>query len=226
MTDILRARAVVVLATTVFWIALAVFGAARPDYSQLTKAVSELGAVGAPHALAWNAIGFVVPGLLLATGGLAIATVVDGRRRSLRWLLMGSGIAFAGTGLFPAVMQHGSPVMQAPLTVGHVVMLLLSSACWLAAIGVLLVKTSRTPMRWLLTPLLITTVVSLAGFAANVLHGTIPWLAHRPGLAQRLGFAGYFFWYVSLSFALTMSATQQADTRADQSNDATASRGR
>jgi len=189
-----------VLAATVFWTALVAFGMLRADYSQLTKAVSELGAIGAPHALAWNVLGFIAPGLLLAACGVAIATVVDERGGVLRWLLTGSGVAFAGTGVFPAVMQHGSPVMQAPSTVGHVVMLLLSSVLWLAAIGVLLRKITRGPrLRRLLTPFAIVTVIALAGLAANVLHDAIPPLEHRPGLAQRLGFAGYFLWFVSLS---------------------------
>ena len=142
-----------------------------------------------------------MPGLLLAACGVAIATAVDGLGTVPRWLLAGSGIAFAGTGVFPAVMQHGSPVMQAPSTVGHVVMLLLSSVLWLAAIGVLLRKVMREPrLRRLLTPFVVVTVIALAGLAANVLHDAIPPLEHRPGLAQRLGFAGYFLWFVSLSF--------------------------
>jgi len=195
-----RAWVCSMLAATVFWTALVAFGMLRADYSQLTKAVSELGAVGAPHALAWNVLGFIAPGLLLAACGVAIATVVDERGGVLRWLLTGSGVAFAGTGVFPAVMQHGSPVMQAPSTVGHVVMLLLSSVLWLAAIGVLLRKITRGPrLRRFLTPFAIVTVIALAGLAANVLHDAIPPLEHRPGLAQRLGFAGYFLWFVSLS---------------------------
>jgi hypothetical protein len=203
-----------VLAATVFWIALLTFGSLRPDYSQFTKAVSELGALGAPHALAWNVVGFIVPGLLLAACGAAIATAVDGLGTVVRWLLTGSGIAFAGTGVFPAVMQHGSPVMQAPTTVGHVVMLLLSSVLWLAAIGVLLRRVMREPrLRRLLTPFVVVTVIALAGLAANVLHDAIPPLEHRPGLAQRLGFAGYFFWFVSLSLWIrTRSRRSFVDT--------------
>jgi len=195
-----RAWVCSVLAAAWFWIALVLFGAARPDYSQLTKAVSELGAVGAPHALAWNVLGFLVPGLLLAASGFAIGTAVDGPRGTLRWLLTGSGAAFAATGVFPAVMQHGSPVMHAPSTVGHVVMLLLSSVLWLVAIGVLLSKIMREPrLRPLLTPFAIITLVAVSGLAANVLHSAILPLTHRPGLAQRLGFAGYFLWFMALS---------------------------
>ena len=76
MIDARRAAVCGVLAAGVFWIALVAFGAARADYNQLTKAVSELGAVGASHAFAWNILGFIVPGLLLAAGFMAVCSVV------------------------------------------------------------------------------------------------------------------------------------------------------
>ena len=195
-----RAGVCSVVAATLFWTALVAFGAVRTGYSHLTKAVSELGAVGAPHALAWNVLGFIVPGLLLAAAGMAIAAVVDGRSGPLRWLLTGSGLAFAATGIFPALMHHGSPVMHAPSTIGHVVMLLLSSLLWLIAVCLVLRTMSQQPrLRPLLVPCAIVTVIALLGFAANVFHAAIQPLAYRPGLAQRLGFAGYFLWFVWLS---------------------------
>jgi len=199
-----------VLSTALFWTALFVFGAARPDYNQLTRAVSELGAVGFPHALAWNLFGFILPGLLLAACGVAVARAIDGGGGPLRWLLVGSGLAFAATGVFPAVMQHGSPLMRAPSTVGHVVMLLLSSASWVLAIGVLLFRLTRKPRGdSRLKPMAVISAIAIAGLSANVLHAAIPALAHRPGLAQRLGFAGYFLWYVALSFSITTPPTHQ-----------------
>jgi hypothetical membrane protein len=204
-----RAWVLSLSAASVFWIALVAFGAVRTDYSQLTKAISELGAVGAPYALGWNVLGFILPGLVLAACGVAIATEIDGRRGALSWLLAGSGIAFAGTGVFPAVMRDGSPVMQAPSTVGHVVMLLLSSIGWLLALGVLLRTITRDPrLRRLLKPFAIITVVALSGLAANVLHDAIPPLANRPGLAQRLGFVGYFLWFVSMSLLIARSTAE------------------
>ena len=101
-----------VLAAAVFWTALLAFGAIRPGYRQFTKAVSELGALGAPHALAWNLIGFIVPGLLLAHSGAGIAAAFDRRGSVSWWALIGSGVAFAGTGVFPAIIVDGDPVMR------------------------------------------------------------------------------------------------------------------
>jgi hypothetical membrane protein len=86
-----------VLAPIVFVVALAVFSLITPDYSHLTRFVSELGAFGTPHALAWNVLGFILPGAL-------ITAYAWGLRRDLRPatgslvvpLLVGiSGIGFA-----------------------------------------------------------------------------------------------------------------------------------
>jgi len=196
-------------AAGVFWVALFAFGAARSDYAQFTKAVSELGAFGAPHALAWNLLGFVTPGLLLAACGAGIATTLEGRRGALWWLLVGGGLGFAGTGVFPAVMANGSPVMLAPSTLGHVVMMLLSSLSGLIA-TVLLVRRVWCDPRWthLRTAVVVGTLLALLALAAHVFHDAIPQLMHRPGLAQRIGFVGHFLWYLIIAGRLALPATQ------------------
>ncbi|HEY5808992.1 MAG TPA: DUF998 domain-containing protein, partial [Povalibacter sp.] len=102
------ARNAGILATALFWTALPAAAALYPGYSHYTKAVSELGAFGAPHALAWNLAGFVLPGILLAICGSGVALAVDGRRTPLFWLLVLSGLSLAGAGVFPAEMHDGS----------------------------------------------------------------------------------------------------------------------
>jgi len=202
-----------VLGAVVFWAALLVFGALRPGYSQFTKAVSELGAIGAPHALAWNLVGFILPGLLLAHGGARIASALDRPLGGSWWALVFAGLAFAGTGVFPAVIVDGNPAMRSPLTMGHIAMLLASSACWLVAL-VLLIRRLPQSMRPLMFAL---TCVALAGLAANVFHDLIPLLAYRPGLAQRLGFAGFFIWFVGMSSAISaVPALRLPHRKADQ----------
>ena len=99
-----------IVAFVAFWAALAGFGAAHPDYSHSTKAISELGVIGAPHALAWNILGFMVPGVLLAICGSGLALSIDEKKGLLWWTLILSGVGFAGTGLIPAEMHNGSPL--------------------------------------------------------------------------------------------------------------------
>jgi hypothetical membrane protein len=103
-----------VAAVAVFWIALFAFAASYPRYSHSTKAISELGVFGAPHALAWNVIGYIVPGMLLAICGAGLATAIDrsGRRTAFYWLLVVSGLGLAGTGVFPAEMRDGQSSCQ------------------------------------------------------------------------------------------------------------------
>ena len=97
-----------VAAVVVFWTSLFVFAAWYPGYSHYTKAISELGAFGAPHALAWNLTGFILPGVLLAVSGAGLAEAVDesARRTALFWLLLMSGLGFAGTGIIQAEMRE------------------------------------------------------------------------------------------------------------------------
>lgn len=84
--------------------AVAGFGASHAGYSHAQHPVGLLGAYEVPGAMAFNMLGFVVPGLLVA--GFALA--LRGRMPGAGWparlgmqLVMLSGLAFAGQGLVP-----------------------------------------------------------------------------------------------------------------------------
>jgi len=134
-----------IAAFAVFWLALFAFAALRTDYSHLHKAVSERGVLGAPHALAWNLIGFIVPGLLLALFGAGLANAIDGRRGALWWLLVLSGLCFAATGVFPGEMRDGSPMMDSPLTQGHLLFSNLAPLLWAIASFLVIRGVKRNP---------------------------------------------------------------------------------
>src|SRR3546814_13949676 len=55
-----------IVAVVLFAAAVAGFGAALDGYSQAIHPVGLLGARGMPHALAFNVLGFVLPGVLAA----------------------------------------------------------------------------------------------------------------------------------------------------------------
>lgn len=191
-------------AFAVFWVALFAFGAAHPGYSHFHKAVSELGVLGAPHALAWNLIGFIVPGLLLALCGAGLATAIDGRRGALWWLLVLSGLCFAATGVVPGEMRNGSPMIESPLTQGHLLMANLSPLLWAIA-SFLLIRRVRKSPGWMpfATLAVVYAVVCVGGFLSSIVaSAAIPRLAHNPGLVQRFCFAFYFGWFLIMSFHL------------------------
>jgi hypothetical membrane protein len=194
-----------IAAVVMFWTALFGFSAAYQGYSHSHKAISELGAFGAPHALAWNLIGFITPGLLLATcgAGLARAIEVSGRATAVYWLLVMSGVGFAGTGVIPAEMRQGSPFMQSPFTVGHIVMTLLSGIPWAIAAFLVVGRVTQNPV-WQRSRRvsIVLAVACVAGFALNILAPVLPVLAHRPGLAQRISFGIYFAWFLIMAVHL------------------------
>jgi hypothetical protein len=195
LADVASRRSAVA-AAVIFWPALFVFAALYPGYSHYTRAISGLGAFGAPHALAWNLIGFVVPGVLLAVCGARIAQAVDGRRALAFWLLVVSGLGFAGAGVFPAEMWNGIPLMRSPWTAAHVLMISASGFPWLVAAFVLVrgVKRNEQLQRWKGVTLILA-VLAVTSFSINIFADSIPILADANGLAQRIAFAGYFVWF-------------------------------
>ncbi len=193
-----------ITAFAIFWAALFAFGASRTDYSHFHKAVSELGVLGAPHASAWNLIGFIVPGLLLALFGTGLATAIDGRRGALWWLLVLSGLCFAATGVVPGEMRNGSPIMESPLTLGHLLFSNLSPLLWAIASFYVICRVKKNPS-WEPFKSLATVyaVVCVGGFLLGIVgSAAIPSLADMPGLVQRFCFAFYFGWFLIMSFHL------------------------
>src|SRR4051812_9028595 len=129
-----------IAACVLFVAAVLMFGALRPSYSHAKNTISELGALGTPNAAPWNVIGFIVPGLLLAVAGGAIAVSVGSNRSRThtiaRWLLVVSGLAIAGQGIFAAEMANGVAVVTSWHTKAHFIMSLISGITWI--IGALL----------------------------------------------------------------------------------------
>ena len=183
-----------------FWGASFVLGALRPSYSHSVNTISELGARGTPNATMWNIVGFIVPGLLFALAGGAIALSIGREKSVLRTLssvlLVLSGLAIAGQGAIPAVMTNGAADITSPYTRGHFISSLVSAAAW--AIGVLLLggPMKRSP-EWRSFRIVSIVLVLLALVASVALRGALP-----DGLAQRLGNAVFSTWFVLTSLKL------------------------
>jgi len=50
------------------WFAASYFlvSSLRNDYRHFNMAISELGSIGAPNALTWNLLGYIIPGAVIA----------------------------------------------------------------------------------------------------------------------------------------------------------------
>src|SRR5690606_37257435 len=94
-----------IVAALAFLASVAGFGAALEGYSQVAHPVGLLGARGLPHALAFNACGLVLPGVLAAFVSWRLrAAIGDGGPWAARigaWLVLLSALAFAAQGVLP-----------------------------------------------------------------------------------------------------------------------------
>jgi hypothetical membrane protein len=185
-----------IAAAILSWGGMFVFGALRPDYSHAVNAVSELGALGAPNALWWNVIGFIIPGLLLSVAGGAVALAIHGRRTLAFWLLVVSGLGFAGTGLSPAEVRDGIAVVTSPFTQGHFIASIVHGLTWIIATILLFRPMLRDPtwQRIAYVSLALALMATLASFA---LRGTV-----SDALVQRAAGGLYFAWVVVMSLRL------------------------
>lgn len=97
------------LAAALCLLSVAGFGAVLDGYAQARHPVALLGAHGMPHALAFNALAYVLPGLLAVLVALSLRARMDAAGwvpRVGAWLLLLSALAFAAQGLLPLDPAH------------------------------------------------------------------------------------------------------------------------
>ena len=184
------------LAAVVFVLAVAGFGAGLDGYAQARHPVALLGARGVPHALAFNLLGFVLPGVL------AVA-VAERLRRSLPatagWaprvgsqMLLLAGLAFAAMGLLPLdVDDLHVPASQLHASAWMIWVLGFVAGTVLLGVSLLRQAHGRASGAVALG------CGVLAALAAFALQGTLP-----APMAQRLAFACWLVW---LAAALPLS---------------------
>ncbi len=169
-------------------------------YTHATKAVSELGARGAPLAAAFNTVGFILPGILVIVMAFVVYRCVTAPRKSGAVLLALSGISLAVAGIFPVDMELRSSVSSQLHLAGAMLCGLLwaLSLFWVAP---LLRKQPEFSTIGRLTPWFVLFLVANLGWQ-------IVWQstgALLPGWGQRIGFAGYFLWLAIIGSLLAFS---------------------
>ena len=179
------------LSVVAFTAALLLFAALDPDYSHATKAVSELGAVGAPSQLAWNLIGFLGVGLALAGFGWGLGQAVSDRWTGGLAVLF--GLAFAATAIPADMNDLGSAGSVAHIIASQAVLLF-----WVAAVvRLLFIRPAGPALRWIAAAALALAAGAIVVRALGAL---------QPGAAQRLSFAVVFGWVAATSLILLRRA--------------------
>lgn len=179
------------LTAVAFTAALLLFAALDPAYSHATKAVSELGAVGAPNQLAWNLIGFLGVGLALAAFGWGLGQALGDRWTGGLAALF--GLAFAATAIPADMNDLGSPGSVAHIVASQAVLLFWA----LALIRLLFVKRAGPALRWIAAAALALAVGAIVVRGMELLS---------PGFSQRLSFAVVFGWVAATSLTLLSRA--------------------
>lgn len=158
------------------------FGLALPEFSQLRHPLALLGARGVPHALGFDLLGFVLPGLLAAWAAVTAFELPPRawRHRVGVQLVFLSGLAFAGMGLFPLDPTN----IDGPVSQRHATAWLLWAVAFVpgaAALGASL---------WTRAP-----GVAYGCLAAAALVAVCAFLpVLPPALSQRLAFAAWAAW--------------------------------
>ncbi|HVZ30306.1 MAG TPA: DUF998 domain-containing protein [Asticcacaulis sp.] len=186
-------------AAVLFGAAVIGFASLRHDgYTHATKAVSELGAMGAENALTFNVLGFIVPGILVI-----LLAITCGRAFSSgfgAFCLVVSGAALTASGLLPADMAH----RNGQATVLHGMAAVVSGLAFAIAVFPLGSAMRKTPGftrlgQW--TPWFVLFLLANIGWQIAWKSTGNPFF--YPGWGQRIAFAGYFLWMTLAGLALT-----------------------
>ncbi len=177
-----------VVATGVFVVAVAGFGQGVRNYSQVEHPVELLGGVGLPHALAFNLLGLVLPGML---AGVVVMELRQRLPAQLGWsarigvqLLFLSALGMIALGLLPLdPLDLNNQASRLHATAWMLWWVAFVPGTWMLAFGL------RGQAEWGLLAGL--GRVAGAGMLAMVLFGVV---MLPGGIAQRIAFACWFGW--------------------------------
>ena len=185
-----------------FWFAIVYFimSSIRPEYSHYTKAISELGSVDAPNRWVWNVCGYILPGMIVAMLGFAIATVFQ-NDKGIRLASVGlivSGLLMAMSGVFPGDFDNRSSFTMVMHAIGSFGSFIGFLICGFSLPRIMRLHSNWASFVWPSLVLILLSIVT--GFLRT---------GDMPGLGQRLGFACFFFWVGLIGFAMSRNASPQ-----------------
>lgn len=108
------------LAPVFFWVTYFIIAGQRPEFSFLTKAVSELGSVDAPDKWTWNFLGYIIPGILIAVFAWGLFRHMATEKAGKLPLagIFFSGVFMALAGVFPGDFENKRSATMLLHTIG------------------------------------------------------------------------------------------------------------
>lgn len=194
------------IAPIVFWLTYSIMAGLRPEYSFLTKAISELGSVDAPRKWVWNFAGYILPGVLISIYSYGLFQSVANKPGSKVPLIsfMFSGLFMAFAGIFPGDFDNKQSLTMLLHTVGSFG----SYICFL--IGAFTYRTQMkkdTYWKRAVVPTLIFTWLT-------ILFGAWPFIfPQTPAVGQRVVFFFYFLWVFYTAIMLLTQERQTANSK-------------
>jgi hypothetical protein len=189
-------RLFAVIALVCFLFALLGFGAALSGYSQAMHPLALLGARGVPHWIGFDALGFVVPGMLAwwahvrAGWQWQVGAVPMGRVAAIGWTMCTiAALAFTAQGFLPVDATKGFGFGVGRLhTAAYMVW-------WIAfaAGAVLLVVGAGAHAR-----LRRARIGTLAAAIVVIAFALLVMIPGAPALGQKIAFAVWFAWLASI----------------------------
>jgi hypothetical protein len=176
------------IAAALFTVAVITFGARLDGYSQTLHPVALLGAKGFPNALAFNVIGFMLPGVLAAFVAVSLRASLPAQAtwplRVGAQLLLLAGLAFAAMGLWPLdISDLENSASQKHGTAWMLWCMAFAVAGLMLALGWARIGDGRA--KW-------TFVAVFFALIAEFFLSTLI----APGIAQRLAFAVWWVWLI------------------------------
>ena len=108
------------LGPIIFWLTYFIMASLRPEYSFLTKAISELGSLDASNKWTWNILGYVLTGLLISIYSYGLFKSISNGQGSKLPLIsfILSGLFMSLSGIFPGDFDNRQSTTMLFHTIG------------------------------------------------------------------------------------------------------------
>lgn len=193
------------LAPTIFWLTYFIMANQRPEYSFLTKAISELGSVDAPNKWIWNFLGYIIPGFLISIFAFGlyknIATETSSKLPLIGILLSGLFMSFSG--VFPGDFENKQSLTMLFHTIGSFgsyIFFLIGAFAYPKQMK------KRTYWTKAIKPTLLFTWLTI------IFGSWVFVFPNIPAVGQRIVFAFYFLWIIFNAYKLYNITTENKTT--------------